>query len=617
MKFKYIFILVFITTLGFQCIRNLNIERYFPIKQKIETTIKAARDGDLKIDSPRKYLILIDEVDSVEINENLIEIFKFSKTKYDIKKIYTDEVIDFTPYSGVIITTESYSGMKRENFERIKEFIYNGNFLFIAQKSLNNPFNSILGIKNIKGFRTLYGFQSSKEIYPGLSDVKIEDNYMEHYALDVEVSKESKILAISKEKIPLIWEKEYGKGKILYSNTNLFYSKIARGLLKQLIAYEDKIDFSVILNAKVYHIDDFPAPIPKFENDMLRKEYGMSSKDFYNEIWMKDMYAIAKRNKIKYTGFLIGEYNNEIGKKEFSSISRTTYKELTRIGRYNITNNGEVGLHGYNHYSLGLDGEINFKDVGYAPWENIESMKKSLRIVKELYKNIYGEDFVVYSYVAPSNLVGKTGKKAIIETFPSINNFSGVFYEASRLGLLVQEVGRDKDYNEIYSLPRFTAGYNITSEEKWQAYSAIAVYGYCSHFIHPDDIFDLKRGFGKTWDELRDKFENYVREINMNFPYLESQRQMDLVQNYKNIEDLEVDTELKENSFLVNMKNYREPFYACLRISNKKMENGSGYKKVKIEKISGGSYKYMSETAEYTLYLIKVNTPKIEIKLGE
>lgn len=617
MKFKYIFILVFVTALGFQCIRNLNVERYFPIKQKSEYAIKELKNGELNIENPRKYLVLINEVESIETKNNLIEAFKFSKTKYDVKKIYTDEEIKVSEYSGIIIAAEDYSGMKKVNFEGIKEFVHNGNFLFIAQRSSNNPFDSILGIKNKKEFKTLYGLQFNKDIYPGLSDIKIKGNYMEHYALNIELPKDSKVIAESEEKIPLIWEKEYGKGKIIYSNTNIFYMKIARGLLKQLIAYEDKIDFSVILNAKVYHIDDFPAPVPKFDSEMVKKEYGMGSKDFYNEVWLKDMFAIAKRNEIKYTGFLIGEYNDETDKKDFASISKTTYKELSRIGRYNIMNRGEIGLHGYNHYSLGVEGEIDFEEVGYSPWDNVESMKRALEIVKELYKNIYGDEFFVYSYVAPSNLIGKIGKKAIVESFPTINNFAGVFYEDLKLGLLVQEVGRDEDYKEIYSLPRFTAGYSIGNEEKWQTYSSIAIYGYSSHFIHPDDIFDPKRSLGKTWEELKEEFENYIKEINIKFPYLEAQKQMDLVQNYKNIEELEVETEIKENNILINMKNYRDSFYACLRIRNKKIDSESGYKKIKIEKISGASYQYMSQTDEYTLYLLKVDTPEIKIELGE
>jgi len=41
----------------------------------------------------------------------------------------------------------------------------------------------------------------------------------------------------------------------------------------------------------------------------------------------------------------------------------------------------------------------------------------------------------------------------------------------------------------------------------WSLFNAIAIYGYWTHFVHPDDVISDDRGMNKTWKEIKLKFE--------------------------------------------------------------------------------------------------------------
>lgn len=605
--FKYTCILVLIAVVAgmYQRFRVKRLESYFAIKQTYDFTLPEPKNGNLKIEKPEKYIILYsDEKGGTdEIKNGLEEVFKFSKVKYDIKPISTTENIDYKNYSMVILVAENYAGLTKENFLKIEEYVKNGGNLFIAERSQRNPFNVMAGINKIGEFVETETFLFTKPIFPGFIKTNPNKEILGSSGLDLTLKDGVDIIAKTSKGLPLMWINTYGKGKVFYNNTTLFQGKIFRGVMKQAVAYMSDVSFYPVTNSKIFHIDDYPSPIPVVENEVLRKEYGMDTNEFFNTIWWKDMEGIFQRQRIIPTGLLIGEYNDVTTRDRLVPVCKRTLGDLSKRGRQLKSVGGELAMHGYNHQSLGLKGQIIFSKYKYVPWESVEVMKEAQQIAKETAKKLYGSTLKMYTYIPPSNLFPKSGKEAITSVFPEINSFCGIFYGEPEPGLLLQEVGRDPDFPQIYALPRMSSGFFYTGTIMWQIYNGIAAYGYISHFIHPDDIMDKKRGAGKSWEQLEIELEEIFKHINENYSVIKPQTQSEMTYEYMKIENLKVDYEKKDNKILINIQNFRGPFDSQLRIKGEK-----------IKTIKGGKFVLIEKTNEYTLYMITAETPEIEIE---
>ncbi|MCJ8342487.1 MAG: DUF2194 domain-containing protein [Cetobacterium sp.] len=604
MKFRYILTIILIIVSFFQVLRIKNIENLFDLNQKYNFTLDNSISGKLKIENPKRYLILYDQTN--EIKNALEKIFDFSRIKYDSFPIWTGETLDFAKYSLIILTSENYKGLLKTNYLGIKMRIKNGGNLFIAQRSYKSPFNNIAGIEKIGDFIDTRSFNFKKDIFPGIKKLKPNNIIFTSSGLDLKLKENIDIIASTDDNIPLMWTINYGKGKVFYNNSTLFQGKSFRGIMKQLISFIEDISFYPILNSKVVHIDDFPSPIPILENEIIRKEYNMNTKEFFNFIWWKDMMEIITKENLKITGFMIVDYNDKTTKNTIVRINKETFNDLSKRGRELKSIGGELGVHGYNHYSLGIKNEIDFKNYGYTSWEDIYSIKAGLRIVLEEIKDLYGENFDIYSYVAPSNLLSKTGKKALVDIFKNLKVLCGVFYGEKKLGVLLQEVGRDPDFPNIYSLPRMSSGFLYTDINMWHIYNSIGAYGYVSHFIHPDDILDKKRAEGKSWEKLKIEFKKIFSTIDSNYSVLKPETQSEMTYDYSIIENLDIDYEIKDNIVYINIKNYKGKFDSHFRIKGKK-----------IKKIIGGTFKLISKTKDNTFYIITAQSAELKIMVKD
>lgn len=608
-KYTFVLILVVLITILFQRLRVKRLESYFSIKQTYDFILQEAKNGRLNIEKPEKYMILYsDEKDGVgEIKYALEKVFHFSKVKYDEKLISTIENIDYSNYTMVIVVVENYKGLTKKNFLKIKEYVKDGGKLFFTQRALKNPFNSLAGIDKIGDFIETNTFVFNKKIFPGFKNPISSHEIFNSSGLDIKLKENLdnlNIIATTSKGMPLMWIAQYGKGKVFYNNNTLFQGKVFRGVMKQMIAYMADVSFYPVINSKVLHIDDYPSPIPVTNNEVLKKEYGMNTNEFFNIIWWKDMQGIFYRQRVVPTGLLIGEYNDATTSDRIVAISKRTLGDLSKRGRQLKSVGGELAMHGYNHYSLGLKGDILFSKYGYAPWESVETMEKAQKVLKETAKKLYGNTLKMYTYIPPSNLFSKSGKEVIVKVFPEINSFCGIFYGDPEPSLLLQEVGKDPDFPNIYALPRMSSGCFYNQTVLWQIYNGIAAYGYVSHFIHPDDVIDKERGKNKTWEELRDELESIFKNINENYPVMKPHTQSEMTYEYMKIENIDVDYEKKENKIFINIRNFQGDFDAQLRIRDEK-----------IKSIKGGKFALIEKNKEYSLYMISVTSPEVIIEL--
>jgi len=606
-KFIYFFIAIFIIVLILQINRVIDKGGFFSLEQNFSFDKKPAKNTIFTFDKPQKMLVFYNEKSSQskDILKNLEESFIFNKINYTLADI--GNIVSTDGYETFIFATDSFIGLQKSTFEAVKQATFNGKNLIFLNTSEYNPFNSISGIqKTGKVIEKSSEIHFTHKLFPGLDQHSPSSEMVVHPIFEVALDSECKILAWSKENIPLLWERTYGKGRILYTNASFFADKITRGLMNQWISYGNDWYITPFLNAKLMHIDDFPAPIPRTINKVIQDEYQMSTRDFYKQIWWKDMLEIAKHRNLIYSGFIIIDYNNAVRKEDMKEVSQITLEDLDIEGRELFLHGGEIGIHGYNHNPLVFDGDIDFAALSYHPWRSKEDMAAGMNQLLMYVKKMFGKKIKLYVYVPPSNILKEEGKEALVKNYPDLNVIASVFYGDSDRGAYASEIGRDKTIPKLFNFPRFSSGFYYDKDEMWSLFNAIAIYGYWTHFVHPDDVISDDRGMNKTWKELKQEFDKLIGEVEANHPYLEPIRASELTQRYINIEDLKIQSEKRDNKIYIGMENYRDPFYMTIRIRNNSIKN-----------ISSGTFKEIYDTEDSKVYLLHVENPDLVVTLGE
>lgn len=603
MKFSLYMVAVLIIVIVFQYMRSTEMSEHYALTQVYEFTMDEGRDGQKEIENPQRYLVLQGS-SSKEVERNVKRFLDFTKARYEERSIF-EETDDLERFTEIIIITESFKGIKRELFDEVKKFVSEGGSAIFLKPSYASPFSSMQGIEGVKDYIDTEGIVFKKQLFPGMDKVNPGAKMMPGSSVNVDLKDDVEIIATDNHDTPILWESRYGRGRVITANTTIMEGKISSGLVGQLVAYAGDVHIMPVFNNKVVHLDDFPAPIPDGFNPIIEREYKMKTRSFFKKIWWKDMERIAQRQNLRYTGFMIGEYNDTVEAKKIGKFFEVHVNDLGFLGRNLYKNGGEIGVHGYNHMSLALDGGINFEDYNYKSWENIENMEAGLRSLSGLIDTVYGEDVRVYSYVPPSNLLTKEGKGALIDVFPYMKSLSGIFTGDEEKGLLIQDVGRDPDFEKLYSLPRFSSGLFYTPEVMWGIYNALATYGSVSHFFHPDDIIDDERGAGRSWEELKRSYEEIFKDINSNFPELVPMIQSESTLSYMEMEELEMDYELTEDTIRVNFLNFKGSVSTYVRIRG-----------AKIKDVRGGEFKLMDKAPDYRLYLVEFTQEEGDIVLG-
>ncbi len=598
-------VVILIVVGAFQYMRTTEMSEHYSLKQIEEFQMEEAGDGTLEIEVPQKHLLLYKDTEREGgVYKNLTEAFKFSKVDYDERSIL-EELKGVEEYASIIVMCSSYRGMSRDNFDLLKEYLEEGgNLIFLSTIPLS-PFNLLMGVAGSRNYIETEGIVFQEKFFPGLEDINPSAEMMPGASLDVDLLTDVKVVAADNYATPIIWEREVGRGRIVSANTTLFEGKIARGVLSQLIAYGNDYFIMPIFNSKVVHLDDFPAPLPNGRDEELYREYRMKTRSFFKNIWWKDMEGIGKRQNIRYTGFLIGQYSDEVKKGNLDKFFQVHREDQGYLGRKLFQNGGELGVHGYNHLSLALDGGIDFEKHGYKSWESEENMLSAFKKLRELVDDLYGEDVRIYSYVPPTNLLTREGKAALIKSFPDLRSLSGLYTAGDERGVLLQEVERDPDYPELYSLPRFSWGLFPSNDVMWSIYNGIATYGMVSHFIHPDDILYMDRGGGFSWEELKGNYESIFDDINTRFPLLEPQLQMEVTKRYMGMEDVEMDYGRFGERIRINFKGFKGTINTLVRV-----------RRERIKDVKGGDFYLIDSTHDYSLYLIKFHRKEGEILLG-
>lgn len=420
------------------------------------------------------------------------------------------------------------------------DFVSNGGTLYIPFASEDKRMAFLLGFKPEAEYAVstkAAGYYFNTPVLPNLKD-KTYLAYSKLFGFAPQnFSNKIKILATASNdpQYPTILENTIGNGKVILYNTSGDFDKMDRGLLfAGVLKGLEGIPYPIANTATIF-LDDFPSPQYEILAEPIKSEMNMNTSDFVQKVWWPDMRDLAKEFKIPYAAMLTFDYRNKIvppftlDQWNFEKIkTKDRVEPLTDWLVKDVAKKGhELAFHGYNHVSL-------LK----TDWKNPKFIATSMGTVKKKWEISDFGKFPV-TYVPPSNDIDKMGLVELKKAMPSIKYSCSLF-----LGALKEGCNREFDFDpfekNIFDYPRISSGFYFKDDEKFTIQSLYLYTGIWTHFVHPDDVYQIPNREDKTaggyslrnslnygWRKTKGskkamfpEFRNYLKQVTSAFPQM-------------------------------------------------------------------------------------------------
>ena len=393
---------------------------------------------------------------------------------------------------------------------------------------------------------------------------------------------------------PMLWEHKVGRGRVVVNNNDAMGEIWSRGLVAAAYSLTERIVVYPVINASIFFIDDFPAPVPEGFNQYIMNDYGLTTDYFFVNVWFPDMLRMADKFKLKYTGVLIESYGDNVA-PPFPPAPDNTIERLKYFGTIFLNEGFEIGLHGYNHQSVVFQ-DYDYKGLlPYNKWYSEAYVIEALRETVSLHRRIFpGAELSLY--IPPSNVLSERGRELIKEHVPEIKIISSLIY--SDEFDIRSDFGMAEDGFII--IPRIASGYDFFDDSayKWSILNEINLHFVNSIFIHPDDVLDTDRGAEKGWAALSKSFNEYLAWLNgFGLRNMTAHEAGGAVQRFDN---LTVHTALSDKEIILDLDGFYDEAWLLLRIN---------------EGVPSDVYGGMLTNVSERLYLLKAESAHVEIRL--
>ena len=385
-----------------------------------------------------------------------------------------------------------------------------GNIVFaggLEEGEAPAPWNELLGVKNAdEAVNTrAESMRLVSQLLAGGMDMEFSDEVLSCDILGVLLDEKCVIHATTADELayPLLWERQYGDGLVLVCNADLMDSKADRGIIAACYCRLCPAYVYPVINSAVYCIDDFPSVAPAGYDQNILSQYGYTINDFYANVWWPSMHNIAVQNDIVYSTFLIQCYSDDVDGPFNNTDSKPSAKYYARL----LMEDGcEIGLHGYNHQPLVLDGyEFDEKNSGYQTWHSVDKMIEATKTAIA-YAQSLSPEIEIQAYVAPSNVISQDTIEALTANIDSLRILAGIYIGTP--DQMVQEFEALDD--GIVNVPRLTADMQMEDSEWWLQLNELNYHFVESNFIHPDDILDEDRSDGGDFKSMLEGYQRMV-----------------------------------------------------------------------------------------------------------
>ena len=478
-------------------------------------------------DNRRAALILYSpgREQSEKYADNLCMVLNHLRIGVDTLPLDQTTSVKYEDYDVVIMASSHWGEEMRDSTIRLIDYAERGGKLLlgILPEKTEESFQSIyrqLGIVDYGEYVLVSSLAFEKDLIPGISHRVFQGEDFQDFAIGCTLENSADVYiwgeadAQSGQQIPIFWTYDIGEGRVaVYNGTGIvgdFWRGIAAGCINSLF---DTTMYPIV-NACSIFVDDFPSPLYDAEFDLFQDAYNRTLQEFYRDIWWPDMLQTAHQYNDVYTCLYVTSYDNEVEAENFAHAN--SRMELY-FGNSLLQNGYEMGMHGYNHQPLTLEGGTP-EELDYVPWKDADAMRAAVREYMEIAESVF-PSVSVQTYVPPSNYLSQEGRTVLAQELPDLKIIAGVYSNEGELGdVYVQDFTIAED--GIAEFPRITSGMVPGDYDELSVISAMGLHGVFSHFIHPDDILDPERSKEQTWEVMLDAYRNLMRDVHETYPFL-------------------------------------------------------------------------------------------------
>ena len=544
----------------------------------------------------KSCLVLMDssQEESIQAWAQFQQIFMDMRVGTEVVDLQEQTLPDLEPYETVTVLLKSLEPLK-ENVLDICSWVKEGGSVLFALTLQKETYVSMIeqklgiissGYQNAE-VSSIY-FEKDFLIGGGRSYV-ITDPF--DSAWEVQLDETARVYArIGDENgMPLIWERNYGKGKFVLDNFGLT-EKAVRGFYAASYSLLTDAGVYPVINGSVFYLDDFPSPVPGGDGTYVRRDYHTSIADFYSNVWWPDMMTLAAKHGVKYTGVIIENYEDDT---DGEITEQTDVQRFQYFGNMVLHQGGELGYHGYNHQPLSLSNVDYGTVLPYKTWTSLDAMEKAVDELIRFGKKMFPATELSV-YVPPSNVLSEEGRKLLGEKFPEIRSIAGNYFPGEFA--YVQEFETAED--GIVEQPRIISGAVIDDYMQMAALSELNMHFVNSHFMHPDDLLDEDRGAALGWEKLKKRLDEYMTWLNESAEELRNLTGSELAGAVQRYGALTVDKEITEKEIRLHLGRLYDEAYLMVRINEGKPGEVTGGELVNI---TGNLYLLRAEESEVVI----------------
>lgn len=535
---------------------------------------------------------------SVLLAEQMQVVLEDMCVGYEEIDLADTEMPDLDAYRNIVITTPDLSVMEERVLE-ICDWVKAGGRLMNTGTYQIDAYFKILAAKA--------GIVNADSIqYTTVQKIKIEDGFMINAndrvfsydepieaSMNVALTSDCEVYVSEADSgVPILWECDYGEGKILMMN-QVLTGKVCRGFLCAAYSKLDEVFAYPVINGSVFYIDDFPSPVPSGESQYIEEEYGVNISYFYTNIWWPDMLALEEEYGIVHTGLIIEDYSDEV---DGPFVEQNETERFVFFGNMLLNEGGELGFHGYNHMPLVLE-NFDYKGLydSYNKWPSTENMQSAITQLYDFSSTLYPEArFGVY--VPPSNILSEEGREALRNSWSDLRVIAAVYDEGEVEYTQEFEVGEDG----IVDAPRITSGTLISEYQTLNAFSELTFHYVQSHFLHPDDVLDVDRGAEAGWTKMYENFKAYVDYIYTAAPGIRNLSGSGFGEAVREFDKISVQRELKDGELHLTLGGFYQEAYFMVRMNEGEPNT-----------VTGGTLEHLTGD----LYLLHATSDSITIEL--
>lgn len=532
--------------------------------------------------------------------EEMSAILSQMKVSYDTAECAESSEEALEQYSALVLSVTNYQHL--ENIiGSIKEWVRDGgNLMILYPPEISGSFRSLFDILGIRDCGSSYAYVDSLHFSEdfllggGSRDFGIIDAY--ESSMNVSLEDDCQVFAQTGDEYPtpIVWRRRVGSGTVVVDNLG-FLTKGYRGLHCSAFTLLGDACIYPVINASSFYIDDFPSPVPSGYSQYIQRDYELSVKEFYTSRWWPDIYNLAQKYGIKYTGMVIEAYSDQVS----GTFERNPDTERYQyFGNMLLDAGGEIGFHGYNHMPLVLE-NFDYMDRfdSYRQWESYQNMQASLTELKGFCESLY-PDQNIGVYVPPSNIISQEGLQLLREAFPEIRTIASVYLPGEPA--YCQEFGVDE--NGIIHTPRVISGYILDDYFRLVALSELNFHLVNSHFQHPDDVMDEDRGAELGWESMYDNLSDYVDWLYSSVPEIRSMTGSEIAAAVQRYDYIEVEQRRTQQGIHLALGDFFDEAWFMLRVNEGQ----------EIAEVSGGEITRLGGT----LYLICADSDEVDIRFS-